>query len=211
MKLGPETNQSVRKGADAGPTVLGVLPPKFREAVPVPLHRSRHPKAGDGSQVTTLAFDRTLEPALFAYEGRGRSSEIDQGSVSSRCRDAENARTRVQTDHSAAEGQPLVLKWPTWADELRKEALPPSDASPHDPDPLEEGWARRCGTRGGCHDHDGIVSSARCRDKPPPARVHGSRTHHGTFYAPSTVLKTEGLTGAPALSCEFSGELAVRV
>src|SRR5438045_305800 len=43
------------------------------------------------------------------------------------------------------------------------------------------------------------------------ARVHGSRTHHGTFYAPSTVLKTEGLTGAPALSCEFSSELAVRV
>src|SRR5438045_3358348 len=43
------------------------------------------------------------------------------------------------------------------------------------------------------------------------ARVHGSRTHHGTFYAPSTVLKTEGLTGAPALSYEFSSELAVRV
>src|SRR5213075_3250050 len=36
-------------------------------------------------------------------------------------------------------------------------------------------------------------------------------THHGTFYAPSTVLKTEGLTGAPALSCEFPSELAVRV
>src|SRR5205814_8108450 len=43
------------------------------------------------------------------------------------------------------------------------------------------------------------------------ARVHGSRTHHGTFYAPSTVLKTEGLTGAPALSGELLSESAMSV
>src|SRR5205823_7875999 len=44
-----------------------------------------------------------------------------------------------------------------------------------------------------------------------PARVHGSRTHHGTFYAPSTVLKTEGLTGAPALSGGFLRESLLSV
>lgn len=38
--------------------------------------------------------------------------------------------------------------------------------------------------------------------------MHGSRTHHGTYYAPSTVLKTEGLTGAPALSSACANEFA---
>src|SRR5438093_13067825 len=53
------------------------------------------------------------------------------------------------------------------------------------------------------------VSSSGARSfavKSRQARVHGSRTHHGTFYAPSTVLKTEGLTGAPALSIRASRE-----
>src|SRR5437868_8358869 len=36
------------------------------------------------------------------------------------------------------------------------------------------------------------------------ARVHGSRTHHGTCNAPSTVLKTAACTGRRALSSAFA-------
>src|SRR6185295_14835989 len=43
------------------------------------------------------------------------------------------------------------------------------------------------------------------------ARVHGSRTHHGTQSAPSAVLKTEDITGCLALSCAFPNELERRV
>src|SRR5437773_5805640 len=50
------------------------------------------------------------------------------------------------------------------------------------------------------------ASSSEASSSRVTARVHGSRTHHGTYYAPSTVLKTEGLTGAPALSCAFPTE-----
>jgi hypothetical protein len=39
------------------------------------------------------------------------------------------------------------------------------------------------------------------------ARVHGSRTHHGTQSAPSAVLKTEDITGCLALSREFPKKL----
>src|SRR5439155_10406938 len=40
----------------------------------------------------------------------------------------------------------------------------------------------------------------------PAARVHGSRTHHGTQRAPSAVLKTEDITGCLALSRKSAEE-----
>src|SRR5712692_2440331 len=43
------------------------------------------------------------------------------------------------------------------------------------------------------------------------ARVHGSRTHHGTCHAPSTVLKTAACTGKRALSCELPKKLAITI
>src|SRR4029077_603352 len=54
------------------------------------------------------------------------------------------------------------------------------------------------------------VSSSRAVDR-LTARVHGSRTHHGTCNAPSTVLKTAASTGRRALSSAFAEEtLALR-
>jgi hypothetical protein len=86
VKLGSERKQGVHQGSDTSPPVLSILPPEFREAVPVTPLGNRHANGWGRSPTTKLATYRTLEPALLPQEARGSSSEVNQRSLADKGR-----------------------------------------------------------------------------------------------------------------------------